>query len=82
MMVITNQENDQFSDELGRILLNDIPFKIVFSIILLQPPKSMAFEIFILILNIYALQTERHIINFYEKPRHDLNKKAGSYPQH
>ena len=24
MMVITNQENDQFSDELGRILLNDI----------------------------------------------------------
>ncbi|GJM84182.1 hypothetical protein HMSSN139_66780 [Paenibacillus sp. HMSSN-139] len=25
MMVITNQENDQFSDELGRILLNDIP---------------------------------------------------------
>ncbi|HAQ08352.1 MAG TPA: spore gernimation protein [Bacillus bacterium] len=25
MMVITNQENDQFSAELGRILLNDIP---------------------------------------------------------
>ncbi|MBM7694646.1 spore germination protein [Peribacillus deserti] len=25
MMVITNQEEDQFSDELGRILLNDIP---------------------------------------------------------
>ncbi|MFB5760855.1 LysM peptidoglycan-binding domain-containing protein [Paenibacillus medicaginis] len=25
MMVITNQENDQFSSELGRILLNDIP---------------------------------------------------------
>lgn len=25
MMVITNQENDQFNDELGRILLNDIP---------------------------------------------------------
>lgn len=25
MMVITNQENDQFSNELGRILLNDIP---------------------------------------------------------
>ncbi len=25
MMVINNQENDQFSDELGRILLNDIP---------------------------------------------------------
>lgn len=24
MMVITNQENDQFSDELGRILLNDL----------------------------------------------------------
>ena len=24
MMVITNQENDQFSDELGRILLNDM----------------------------------------------------------
>ena len=29
----------------------------------------MAFVIFILILNIYALQTEKHIINFYEKPR-------------
>lgn len=27
MMVITNQENDQFSDELGRILLNDIPIQ-------------------------------------------------------
>ena len=30
MMVITNQENDQFSDELGRILLNDIPIQDVF----------------------------------------------------
>ncbi|PAE31454.1 glycoside hydrolase family 18 protein [Bacillus sp. 7884-1] len=27
MMVINNQENDQFSDELGRILLNDIPIQ-------------------------------------------------------
>ncbi|MFP7300566.1 glycosyl hydrolase family 18 protein [Neobacillus niacini] len=27
MMVITNQENDQFSNELGRILLNDIPIQ-------------------------------------------------------
>ncbi|WP_066302046.1 glycoside hydrolase family 18 protein [Bacillus sp. FJAT-29937] len=27
MMVITNQENDQFSDELGRILLNDMPIQ-------------------------------------------------------
>ena len=27
MMVITNQENDQFSAELGRILLNDIPIQ-------------------------------------------------------
>ena len=43
------------------------PFKIDFSIISWQPPKSMAFEISILILNIYALQTEKHIINFYEK---------------
>lgn len=25
MMVVTNQENDRFSDELGRILLNDLP---------------------------------------------------------
>jgi spore germination protein len=27
MMVINNQENDQFSNELGRILLNDIPIQ-------------------------------------------------------
>ncbi|MEH7125571.1 glycoside hydrolase family 18 protein [Bacillus sp. JJ1773] len=27
MMVITNQENDQFNDELGRILLNDMPIQ-------------------------------------------------------
>jgi len=27
MMVINNQENDQFSDELGRILLNDLPIQ-------------------------------------------------------
>jgi spore germination protein len=27
MMVITNQENDQFNDELGRIILNDIPIQ-------------------------------------------------------
>lgn len=27
MMVINNQENDQFSDELGRILLNDTPIQ-------------------------------------------------------
>ncbi|MEH7253419.1 glycoside hydrolase family 18 protein [Neobacillus niacini] len=27
MMVINNQENDQFNDELGRILLNDIPIQ-------------------------------------------------------
>jgi spore germination protein len=27
MMVVDNQENDQFSDELGRILLNDIPIQ-------------------------------------------------------
>jgi spore germination protein len=27
MMVLTNQENDQFSDELGRIILNDIPIQ-------------------------------------------------------
>ncbi|WP_313804691.1 glycoside hydrolase family 18 protein [Cytobacillus sp.] len=27
MMVITNQENDQFNDELGRILLNDLPIQ-------------------------------------------------------
>ena len=31
MMVITNQENDQFSDELGRILLNDISYSGPFS---------------------------------------------------
>lgn len=27
MMVLTNQENDQFSDEVGRIILNDIPIQ-------------------------------------------------------
>jgi spore germination protein len=27
MMVLTNQENDQFNDELGRIILNDIPIQ-------------------------------------------------------
>ncbi|WP_019157242.1 glycoside hydrolase family 18 protein [Robertmurraya massiliosenegalensis] len=30
MMVITNQENDQFSDELGRILLNDMEIQNTF----------------------------------------------------
>ncbi|GIN64561.1 spore germination protein YaaH [Robertmurraya siralis] len=30
MMVITNQENDQFSDELGRILLNDMDIQNTF----------------------------------------------------
>lgn len=51
MMVITNQENDQFSDELGRILLNDMEIQDAFLDNITATAKSMVSGIFILILS-------------------------------
>ncbi|MBY0121968.1 glycoside hydrolase family 18 protein [Bacillus sp. S/N-304-OC-R1] len=44
MMVITNQENDQFSDELGRILLNDIPIQDKFLNNIVATAKKFGFK--------------------------------------
>ncbi|WP_040206627.1 glycoside hydrolase family 18 protein [Neobacillus jeddahensis] len=44
MMVITNQENDQFSDELGRILLNDIAIQDKFLDTIVTTAKKYDFQ--------------------------------------
>lgn len=44
MMVITNQENDQFSNELGRILLNDIPIQDRFLNNIVNTAKKYGFK--------------------------------------
>lgn len=44
MMVITNQENDQFNDELGRILLNDIPIQDKFLNNIVTTAKKYGFK--------------------------------------
>jgi len=44
MMVITNQENDQFNDELGRILLNDIAIQDRFLNNIVETAKKYGFR--------------------------------------
>jgi len=44
MMVITNQENDRFSDELGRILLNDIPVQDTFLNTIVRTARTYGFR--------------------------------------
>ena len=44
MMVITNQENDRFSDELGRILLNDIPVQDTFLNTIVRTGRAYGFR--------------------------------------
>ncbi|MGM0904829.1 MAG: glycosyl hydrolase family 18 protein [Bacillota bacterium] len=44
MMVITNQENDQFSDELGRILLNDMAIQDRFLNNIVSTAKRVGFR--------------------------------------
>jgi spore germination protein len=44
MMVITNQENDQFNDELARILLNDIPIQDKFLNTIVTTAKKYGFR--------------------------------------
>lgn len=44
MMVITNQENDRFSDELGRILLNDIPVQDTFLDTIVRTARTYGFR--------------------------------------
>jgi spore germination protein len=44
MMVITNQENDQFSDELGRILLNDMTIQDRFLNNIVSTAKRVGFR--------------------------------------
>ncbi|GKU85284.1 glycoside hydrolase family 18 protein [Niallia sp. NCCP-28] len=44
MMVITNQENDQFSDELGRILLNDLSIQDKFLNNIVATAKKYGFK--------------------------------------
>lgn len=44
MMVITNQENDQFSAELGQILLNDIPIQDKFLDNIIATAKKYGFK--------------------------------------
>lgn len=64
MMVITNQENDQFNDELGRIILNDMDIQNAFLNNVTATAKNMVFETFILILNIFGLKIKMRILNF------------------
>ncbi len=72
-MVITNQENDQFSDELGRILLNDMTIQNSFLNNIVATAKKYGFRDIHFDFDIYALSTEKPIINFYEKQRPAFN---------
>ena len=82
MMVITNQENDQFSDELGRILLNDLTIQDRFLNNIVTTAKKYGFRDIHFDFEHLRPQTEKHIINFYEKPRPALKERDGSYPLH
>ena len=44
MMVITNQENDQFNDELARILLNDMAIQNTFLNNIVNTAKKYGFK--------------------------------------
>ena len=79
MMVITNQENDQFSDELGRILLNDTVIQDRFLNNIVTTAKNTDSEIFILILNFYDQSIVRHITSFYEKQKLALISTDGCF---
>ncbi len=77
MMVINNQENDQFSDELGRILLNDIPIQDRFLNNIVATAKKYGFRDIHFDLNFYGQQTVKPITHFYERQRQDFKEKAG-----
>ena len=64
MMIITNLENDAFSDELGRLILNDNTVKTKLFQEIVSTAKSTAFAIFTLISNIYVHRTEKPTIVF------------------
>lgn len=63
-MVVTNLENEKFSDELGRILLTNQSVKTAFLDEIVRVAKSINSKKSILILNIYALLIKMLIFNF------------------
>ena len=81
-MVITNQENDQFSDELGQIILNNTSVQNKFLNNIVTTAKKYGFRDIHFDFEFLRLLIEKHTINFYEKQKHALKKKAGLFQQH
>lgn len=81
-MAVTNLENNQFSAELGHILLTDDDVQTKFLNNIIATAKNISFEIFTLILNICFLPTGKPIINFCEGRETGFTVKGGSFPLH
>jgi spore germination protein len=76
MMVINNQENDQFSDELGRILLNDIPVQDKFLNNIVATAKKYGFRDIHFDFE-YLRPADREAYNRFLRKAKDRFKKEG-----
>ena len=79
MMVITNEENDQFSDELGRILLNDTVIQDRFLNNIVTTAQKYGFRDIHFDFNFYDQLIVRHITSFYEKQKPALISMDGFF---
>lgn len=76
MMVITNQENDQFSAELGRILLNDIPIQDRFLANIVATARKYGFRDIHFDFE-YLRPADREAYNRFLRKARDLFRKEG-----
>jgi spore germination protein len=76
MMVINNQEKDQFSDELGRILLNDIPVQDKFLTNIVATAKQYGFRDIHFDFE-YLRPADREAYNRFLRKAKDRFKKEG-----
>ncbi|RDU34688.1 spore gernimation protein [Neobacillus piezotolerans] len=76
MMVITNQENDQFSDELGRILLNDIAIQDKFLNNIVATARRLGFRDIHFDFE-YLRPADREAYNNFLRKARDLFKREG-----
>ena len=82
MMVITNQENDQFSAELGRILLNDMTIQNRFLNNIVTTAKKYGFRDIHFDFE-FLRPADREAYNqFLRKARPALTERDGSYQLH
>ncbi|WP_316572879.1 glycoside hydrolase family 18 protein [Neobacillus sp. YIM B06451] len=76
MMVITNQENDQFSDELGRILLNDMTIQDRFLNNIVATARRLGFRDIHFDFE-YLRPADREAYNTFLRKARDLFKREG-----